>query len=48
MKKPSRPPKKPYAPPRLRSYGNLRTLTQGGTKAKNEAATIGPPPRTKP
>ena len=30
------PPKKPYAAPRLRSYGDLRKLTGGGTRAGAE------------
>lgn len=47
MEKTNRQRKKRYTPPRLRRYGDLRTLTQGGTKPKNEAGdTVGP--RTKP
>lgn len=36
MGDPSRNKPKPYAPPRLRVYGNLRTLTQGGKRKKQE------------
>lgn len=28
--------KKPYRPPRIAVYGNLRRLTQGGTGAKGD------------
>ena len=39
----TRPPaKKPYAAPKLRVYGDLRTLTQGGRRRRNyETATFG-------
>ena len=30
------PPKKPYTAPRLRSYGDLRKLTGGSTRAGGE------------
>lgn len=47
MDKPRRPPKKPWSPPRLRRYGDLRTLTRGGTKPRDELHTfVGP--RTRP
>lgn len=47
MNKLSRPPKKPYAPPRLSCYGDLRQLTGGGKKAKNESNTVAGP-KTRP
>lgn len=42
-----RPPKKPYATPRLRRYGDLKTLTRGGTKNRDETNTI-TTPKTRP
>lgn len=35
-----RPAKKPYTPPRLRRYGDLRTLTRGNKRTKLEATGI--------
>ena len=32
--------RKQYKTPRLRRYGDFRTLTQGGTKKKNESNTM--------
>lgn len=32
--------KKPYRPPVLTRYGDLRTLTGGGFKKSNEAGTV--------
>ena len=46
MDKPRRPTKKPYAPPRLRRYGDLRRLTGGGAQNRSEANVVGP--KTKP
>jgi hypothetical protein len=41
-------PKKTYTPPRLRRYGDLRTLTEGTQKAKNEANNgANPGPKTR-
>ncbi|MBI4638604.1 MAG: lasso RiPP family leader peptide-containing protein [Candidatus Rokubacteria bacterium] len=37
MTRPVEPRKKPYTPPRLRRYGDLRTLTGGARKTKVEA-----------
>lgn len=42
MNKPRHPNKKPYTPPRLRCYGDLRRLTGGGTKSRSEANVAGP------
>jgi hypothetical protein len=40
--------KKPYSSPRLRRYGDLRALTAGGTRAKNEANSgANPGPKTR-
>lgn len=36
MTTPRRPPKKPYAAPRLQRYGDLRTLTRGAKSTKVE------------
>jgi hypothetical protein len=36
MTKPARPNKKPYRPPRLTRFGDLRTLTRGNQKTKTE------------
>jgi len=36
--------KKPYRPPRLRRYGDLRSLTGGNNKTRKEVAI---PPKTK-
>jgi len=38
MTKPSRPVRKPYRPPRLTKFGDLRRLTQGDRRSKNEPA----------
>ena len=43
MDKTNRPGKKPYRRPVLTVYGDLRTLTGGGTKASNEGAGKGMP-----
>lgn len=43
MNQPRRQTKKPYTPPRLSRYGDLRTLTGGGTKSKDETNTIATP-----
>ncbi len=32
--------KKQYKTPHLHRYGDFRTVTQGGTKKKNEASTV--------
>ncbi len=40
MTTPVRPRKKPYTPPRLRRYGDLRTLTQGNRKTKLEGTGV--------
>lgn len=40
MTKPVRPRKKPYTPPRLRRYGDLRALTQGNANTKTEATGV--------
>jgi hypothetical protein len=40
MTKPGQERKKKYAPPRLRRYGDLRTLTQGNIRNKTEASGI--------
>lgn len=45
MNKLNRPAKKPYTPPRLRCYGDLRTLTRGGAKNRSEANVAGPKTR---
>ncbi len=39
--------KKPYKAPRLLRYGDFRTLTQGGTKSRDESNMI-MGPQTKP
>ncbi len=39
--------KKPYKAPRLLRYGDFRTLTQGGTKTKDESNMIHGP-QTRP
>ena len=39
--------KQKYSPPKLRVYGDLRKITQGGRKSKNEANTIAGP-KTRP
>jgi len=36
MTKPTRPARKPYRAPRLTRFGDLRTLTRGNNKTKNE------------
>ncbi|PYO19376.1 MAG: hypothetical protein DMD85_18625 [Candidatus Rokuibacteriota bacterium] len=36
MTKPSRPARKPYRPPRLTKFGDLRRLTRGDRKNKSE------------
>jgi len=36
MTKPARPNKKPYRPPRLTRFGDLRTLTRGNQRTKAE------------
>jgi len=36
MTKPSRPVRKPYRPPRLTKFGDLRRLTRGDRKNKAE------------
>jgi len=47
MTTPTRP-KKTYSSPRLRRYGDLRTLTEGTQKAKNEANNgANPGPKTR-
>ena len=43
MNKPMHPAKKPYTPPRLRRYGDLRRLTKGGVKQKDEANQLATP-----
>lgn len=48
MDKPNRTPKKPYTPPRLRCYGNLRKLTGGIRKNKTEANVNAVGSKTKP
>lgn len=40
MTKPVRPRKKPYTPPRLRRYGDLRTLTRGNKSRKTEPTGV--------
>ena len=40
MTKPGQERKKKYAPPRLRRYGDLRTLTQGNRRNKVEPTGI--------
>ncbi|HUF90890.1 MAG TPA: lasso RiPP family leader peptide-containing protein [Candidatus Limnocylindria bacterium] len=40
MSKPVQERKKKYAPPRLRRYGDLRTLTLGNRKNKNEPTGV--------
>lgn len=40
MTRAGRPRKKPYTPPRLRRYGDLRTLTGGNKKTKSEATGV--------
>ena len=32
--------KKPYRPPRLKRYGDLRTLTRGNIKSKAEPSNV--------
>lgn len=45
MTKPAEPrKKKPYTPPRLKRYGDLRTITRGNVSRKNEGAGL---PKTK-
>ena len=39
--------KKPYKAPRLLRYGDFRTLTQGGTKKKDESNSF-QGPKTRP
>ena len=36
MTKPSRPVRKPYRPPRLTKFGDLRRLTKGDVRNKTE------------
>ncbi|PYM30261.1 MAG: hypothetical protein DMD80_04225 [Candidatus Rokuibacteriota bacterium] len=36
MSKPARPTRKPYRPPRLTRFGDLRTLTRGNMKTRTE------------
>lgn len=36
MNRPTPSPKKPYTAPRLRRYGDLRRITLGGTKTRQE------------
>ena len=38
--------RKPYAPPRLREFGDVRDLTQAGTGAKSEKGQGIPPPKS--
>lgn len=45
MRKTKRLTKRPYKPPRLSCYGDLRTLTLGGAQNKNEANVAGPKTR---
>lgn len=40
MKEVGRATKKPYAPPRLRRYGDLRTLTRGNKRTRPELTGI--------
>ena len=41
--------KKPYASPRLTRYGDLKTLTGGGRRARNELNSgPNPGPKTRP
>ena len=40
MIKPSRPARKPYRPPRLTKFGDLRRLTQGNRNNKNEPSGV--------
>jgi len=40
MTRPVRSTKKPYTPPRLKRYGDLRTLTQGNVRTKREANNV--------
>jgi len=47
MSKPRRPRKKPYTAPRLRCYGDLKSLTQGGIKQKDESNVLAAP-KTRP
>lgn len=47
MNQPRRLPKKPYTAPRLRCYGDLRKLTGGGTRSKDETNTV-TGPKTRP
>jgi len=44
-KRPSLARKKPYNPPRLLRYGDLRTLTQGGGRKVSETGSTGPKTR---
>ena len=40
MKKPGQEKKKKYVPPRLRRYGDLRTLTLGNNRTKIEPTGV--------
>jgi hypothetical protein len=40
MTKPTRPERKPYRPPRLTKFGDLRQLTQGDRKSKAEPSGV--------
>jgi hypothetical protein len=40
MTKPSRPRRKPYRPPRLRKFGDLRTLTGGNRRNRTEPSGV--------
>ena len=40
MTKPTRPVRKPYRPPRLTKFGDLRRLTQGDRKNKTEPSGV--------
>lgn len=48
MEKPVSTSKKPYRRPVLERYGDLRTLTRGGGKTRNENNTVGATTKTKP
>lgn len=47
-KKKTREGRKPYAPPRLIKYGDLRRLTGGSSNKKTEAGGIGPKTKAGP
>lgn len=40
MTKPSRPARKPYRPPRLTKFGDLRRLTRGGRSNRDEPSGV--------